>query len=86
MAESGPAGPGPRVTYTILQRWVRQHHGFSPLPAWIAHVKALAGLEPRRAANRRGERRTLCPADKQPAIVAALQHFGVISRPPTGPQ
>jgi hypothetical protein len=81
-----PSGSGPRVTYHLLQRWVRQHHGFSPLPAWIAHVKALSGLQPRRAANRHGERRTLCPADKQPAIVAALQHFGVINQQPMEPR
>ena len=67
-----------RPTYAEIQRWVRARYGYLPPTAWIAHVKALNGLRPRPAANRRGRRRAPCPPDKRAELATALRHFGLL--------
>ncbi|MYH37814.1 MAG: hypothetical protein F4160_13575 [Rhodospirillaceae bacterium] len=64
------------ATYENVQRWVREHYGWTPETCWIAHCKELAGLPVRRAPNRRGDVRVRpCPVKGRPAIFAALRHF-----------
>jgi hypothetical protein len=68
------------TTYSAIQKFVQRRHGFVPTTGWISHVKALAGLPTRRAANRagRGRRVVPCPAEKREAIEQALRHFRLI--------
>jgi hypothetical protein len=68
------------ATYSEIQKFVQRRNGFVPTVGWITHVKALAGLPTRRAANRagRGRRVVPCPAEKREAIEQALRHFGVV--------
>lgn len=67
------------ATYKQIQAWVAQHYGFTPKTCWIAHVKEMVGLAPRRAPNRKGPGRVRpCPPDKVEPIRAALKHFGML--------
>jgi len=66
-------------TYREIQKYVKQRFGFQPKTCWIAHVKELNGVPTRIVWNRAGRNREVpCPHEKQPAIEAALRHFGVI--------
>lgn len=69
------------TTYQEIQKWVKQHHGFSPKSCWIAHCKELCGLPVGIAPNRQTteERVEPCPPDKQVAIKQAFRHFGMLS-------
>ena len=67
------------ATYIEIQQYVRRVHGFVPKTCWIAHVKELCGLAPRRAPNRaRRGREVPCPLNKRAAIVAAFRHFRML--------
>ena len=67
------------ATYKEIQQRVRSQAGFQPKTCWIAHVKSDFGLPVRDAWNRASsERQVPCPADKRPAIIAALRHFDMI--------
>ena len=68
------------ATYSQIQTWVTKQYGFTPETCWIAHMKELEGLKPRRAANRLSPtvRQKPCPVERRPAIKAALKHFGMI--------
>jgi hypothetical protein len=68
------------TTYGAIQKFVQRRHGFVPTTGWITHVKAIAGLPTRRAANRSGRSRRIvpCPPDKREAIEQALRHFHLI--------
>ncbi|MCD6119894.1 hypothetical protein J7K50_08690 [bacterium] len=66
-------------TYREIVEYVRRNHGRTVNTSWIAHVKELNGLKPRRAPNRIGDKRANpCPQDVQPLIEEAMQHFGMI--------
>jgi len=70
------------ATYRQIQERVRTQAGWLPKTCWIAHVKSDFGLPVREAWNRTSsERQVPCPTDKRPAIIAALQHFGMIDGP-----
>ena len=64
-----------------IQEWVQEHYGFVPHPFWIRHCKELYLHSPSMSV---GPRRPWheCPTDKQLAIKAALQHFGVLRSEP----
>ncbi len=67
------------ATYRQIQERVRSQAGWTPKTCWVAHVKSELGLPMRDAPNRVGaERLVPCPANKRPAIIAALRHFGMI--------
>lgn len=67
------------ATYEQIQTWVRERYGFTPKTCWIAHVKEMAGLAPRRAPNRIGAGRVYpCPPDKAEPVKLALRHFGML--------
>jgi len=67
------------ATYEQIQEWVKINEGFSVKTCWIAHMKELCGLNPRRSPRRLGEKRTNpCPENKKPAIKKAFRHFGMI--------
>ncbi len=62
-------------TYKEIQDKVRKASGFTPKTCWIAHVKELAGLNPKVAHNRHksGTRKHPCPPAKIAAIKKALK-------------
>ena len=68
------------ATYKQIQDWVKTNFGFTPKTCWIAHVKEICGLEPRKAPNRLDEakRSNPCPSSKVEAIKQAFKHFGMI--------
>jgi len=68
------------ATYKQIQEHVRGQTGRVPKTCWIAHVMADEGLPMRIAPNRfsETERQNPCPPERRPAILAALQHFGMI--------
>ena len=67
------------ATYAQIQEWVKINEGFTVKTCWIAHMKELCGLNPRRAPTRQGKKRVYpCPDDKKPAIKKAFRHFGMI--------
>ncbi len=68
------------ATYKQIQQWVKNVHGFTPKPCWIAHIKAENGKTTRIAANRLdpNTRQQPCPQNKRPAVEQALRHFGVL--------
>lgn len=67
------------ATYKEIQDYVRRKEGFTVKTCWIAHVKELNGLSPRKAPNRifEQDRKYPCPPDKRRAIEDALRHFGM---------
>ncbi|AOS84973.1 hypothetical protein BIU88_02400 [Chlorobaculum limnaeum] len=70
-----------KPTYSDIQKWIRENHGFVPKSCWIAHVKELHGLNPRIAGNRilKDARAVPCPENKRGAIEDAFRHFGMIN-------
>ena len=61
------------ATYSQIQAWVKQNHGFVPKTCWIAHCKEINRLPVMRASNRRGaERLVPCPPAKRDAIDQAF--------------
>ncbi len=68
------------ATYREIQKWVKDKHNFTPKTCWIAHVKEICGLNPKKAYNREDAdvRKHPCPDDKQPIIKEAFRHFRMI--------
>ena len=53
---------GEMATYKQIANYVKQKSGFVPKTGWIAHVKEINGLKPRRSPNRQGAGRMVpCP-------------------------
>ena len=67
-------------TYKEIQAHIKQKHDCSVETCWIAHVKELVGLAPRKAHNRISEndRKNPCPSEKRPLIEGALRYFEMI--------
>ena len=68
------------ATYSEIQDWIKSSYGYTVKTCWIAHVKEMCGLEPRKAPNRFYENRRLnpCPPNKVEAIKQAFRHFWMI--------
>ena len=66
------------ATYPKIEKRIRKKHGWVAKNCWIAHCKELAGLNPGKAWNRRGERQIPCPEDKQEAIFEAFRYCVMI--------
>ncbi len=65
-------------TYEEIRSYVIKNFGYSPKNCWIAHVKEICGLKPRKAWNRKGKQRVIpCPTDKIKDIKKAFNHFGL---------
>ena len=67
-------------TYADIADCVKRHHGFTPKPCWIAHVKELNGITVRVAPNRydREKRTVPCPPEKRGAIEDCFRRLGLI--------
>ena len=71
------------ATYSKIADWVFETYGDKVKTCWIAHCKELAGLNPRRAHNRKGEERIEpCPPRQKSLIFLAFKHFEMISEVP----
>jgi len=68
------------ATYRDIDQWIRKYYGFSVKTCWIAHVKEIYGLNPRKASSRQGKtvRLNPCPLKKIKPIKHALSHFKMI--------
>ncbi len=68
------------VTYKKIQEYVRLKYDRTVKTCWIAHVKELNGLNPRKAHNRSSniKRKVPCPENIRPLIEEAMRHFGAI--------
>lgn len=66
------------ATYNMIQNWIKKEHGFTVKTCWIAHVKEICGLEPRKALNRLDENERLnpCPPNKIEPIKQAFRYSG----------
>lgn len=69
---------GEMATYRDIQDDIRSRHGFTVKTCWIAHVKELSGLHPRKAVNRlsANKRRVPCPPRFRPIIEASMRRLG----------
>ncbi len=69
------------ATYKDIQEWVKEEYGFSIKTCWIADMKEECGLKPKKASNRKEEKRQYpCPSDKKDQIKNAFKYFNMISR------
>ena len=67
------------ATYREIQQNVKRKYGFTPKTCWIADVKEIAGLHPRKAPNRiSDERINSCPKNKVDQIMEAFKNLGMI--------
>lgn len=68
------------ATYKEIQDWVKKNYGFTVKSCWIAHVKEMYGLNPKKAANRMDPTKRIypCPSDKIEPIKQAFRYFGMI--------
>lgn len=68
------------ATYKQIQEDIRNREGCSVKTCWIAHVKELNGLKPRKAPNRisNAKRQQPCPDEMRPMIEASMHRFGMI--------
>ncbi len=68
------------ATYAEIQKYIKSKHGFTVKTCWIAHVKELCGLKPKKSWNRKDTnmRCNSCPDDKIGIINEALKHFKMI--------
>lgn len=68
------------ATYLDIQNDVRARYGWVPQSCWIAHVRELNGLEPKRALNRKSPkvREKPCPAHKRDAIEDSMRLHGIL--------
>lgn len=68
------------ATYKQIQDYVKARYGCTIKTCWIAHVKELNGLSPRRAHNRLTSfrRQHPCPDRKRPLIEEAMRYYGMI--------
>ncbi len=68
------------ATYKDIQNKVKELYGFVPKTCWIAHVKEINGLNPRKSANRlqRNKRANPCPDSKTKFIRKVLKYYQLI--------
>ena len=68
------------ATYKQIQGYVKETHGYTVKTCWIAHVKEICGLKPKKAWNRKApeKRANPCPTAKIEPIKQALRYFGMI--------
>ena len=68
------------ATYKQIQDYVKKTHGYSVKSCWIANMKEIYGLAPRKAVNRKNENIRICPCpvEKQQFIKEAFKYFEMI--------
>ncbi len=68
------------ATYKQIQEDIKRRDGRTVKTCWIAHVKELNGLKPRKAPNRisPAKREVPCPEEFRPLIEASMRRFGML--------
>ena len=68
------------ATYRDIQEDVRRRYGRTVKTCWIAHVKELNGIRPRRSPNRIDPNRRMhpCPASVRLLIEESMRRLGMI--------
>ncbi|CAH2714786.1 putative RNA methyltransferase [Neobacillus rhizosphaerae] len=68
------------ATYKQIQEYIKQKHGYSVKTCWIAHMKEVCGLNPKRSQNRHSPNARVhpCPPGKQNELRQAFEHFKMI--------
>ncbi|MDN3015787.1 hypothetical protein PH210_06150 [Paenibacillus sp. BSR1-1] len=68
------------ATYMEIQDYIKLKHGYSVKTCWIAHMKEVCGLKPKKSPNRHSpiSRVHPCPLAKQNDVREAFQHFKMI--------
>jgi hypothetical protein len=68
------------ATYKEIQDDIRRRYGRSIKSCWIAHVKELNGIAPRRSSNRIDPNRRMhpCPMAIRPIIEESMRRFRMI--------
>ncbi|NMM38349.1 MAG: hypothetical protein HHJ09_12750 [Glaciimonas sp.] len=68
------------TTYAQIQDDVRACHNRTVKTCWIAHVKALNGLNPRTAPNRQSSESRVypCPDDARQWIEESMRRLGML--------
>jgi hypothetical protein len=67
------------ATYKDIQDYIKNKYCITVKTCWIAHVKEICNLNPKRAPNRIGSvRKHPCPPAIQKLIESAFSHFGMI--------
>lgn len=71
---------GKMATYKDVQDDIKRRHGRTVKTCWIAHVKELTGLQPRKAANRisAAKRKVPCPPEFRPIIESSMRRLGLL--------
>jgi len=64
------------ATYKQIQEYVKQNYGYSCKSCWIAHMKEVCGLNPKR--QNPGQRTNPCPEHRQQNLVEVFKHFNLI--------
>lgn len=68
------------ATYKEIQNYIKEKHGYVTQTCWIAHTKALCGIQTRTAPNRIDSNKRVkpCPEEKVKDIQEAFRHFGML--------
>lgn len=68
------------ATYREIQKFVKRKYGYTVKTCWIADVKEMCGLNPKKAPNRLNIscRENPCPLNKIDSIKDAFKHFSMI--------
>ena len=68
------------ATYKQIQEYIKNKHGYLAQTCWIAHTKAICGLDTRTAPNRISATKRVkpCPEEKVQDIKEAFKYFGMI--------
>ncbi len=70
-----------KATYEEIKAYVKEHTGLKVSNLYIAQVKQKCGIIERENYNKpksENARQPQCPPEKETAIKAALEHFGMI--------
>ncbi|MCI8825227.1 MAG: RNA methyltransferase [Lachnospiraceae bacterium] len=70
-----------KATYEEIKAYVKEYTGLKVSNLYIAQVKQKCGIIERENYNKpksEGTRQPQCPLEKEAAIKAALEHFGMI--------
>jgi hypothetical protein len=68
------------ATYKQIQNYIKENYHISVKSCWIAHVKEINGLNPKKSPNRKSAatRCHPCPNNKVSLIASAMRHFNMI--------
>jgi hypothetical protein len=68
------------ATYKQIQEHVKITKGYVPKSCWIAHMKEICGLKPKKSPRRYSPNSRVhpCPYDKKEDIRNTFKHFNMI--------